>query len=315
MFQVGKKTPIKLLKKEKDNKLVVERILHTKNYQITLDKKKCTGCGICEQICPREAIKTIIHERKKGEKAKQPTVSINEEKCNYCGMCDTICPFGALQVRINGEHSRPVVESESFPELRRNIHIDQNKCNVDCKELEQVCPLDLIHVNIQTADGKEVTDLNKVSNKESLQVKVEIDKNSCPCCGLCETDFPNSPIHVEKIFRGKLRIISENCPEGCSDCVDVCPIPGVLCLTDSRKVEVNEQNCVYCGACKMVCPNQEALTLERTQISHTPVRSGAWNTALEKLASVRAVTKELQTKSTKRRKQSVENRFPEEEKK
>jgi 4Fe-4S ferredoxin len=312
---VGKKTPIKLLKQEDPNKLVVERVLHAKNYCITLDKNKCKGCGICEQICPREAIETIKAEKKKGEKAKKPTVNINEKKCNYCGMCDAICPFGALKVEINGEHLRPVVESESFPELTRNIQVDQSKCNADCKELEQVCPLNLIHVNVQTADGKEVTDLSKISSKESLQVKVEIDTDSCPCCGLCETEATNSPIHVEKMFKGKLKIEPEKCPKGCSDCVDVCPIPGVLCLSDSGKVEVNEQNCVYCGVCKMVCPNEEALTLERTQICHTPVRSGAWNNALETLTSVRAMTKELQTKSTKRRKQSVENRFPKEEKK
>ncbi|MEJ2243669.1 MAG: 4Fe-4S binding protein [Candidatus Bathyarchaeota archaeon] len=75
---MGKKTPIKLLKKEDPNKLFVERILHAKNYCITLDKNKCKGCGICEQICPREAIETIKAEKKKGEKAKKPTVNINE---------------------------------------------------------------------------------------------------------------------------------------------------------------------------------------------------------------------------------------------
>jgi 4Fe-4S ferredoxin len=291
--------PIKLLKKEDSNKLVVERILHAKNYCITLDKTKCKGCEICEQICPREAIQTIKPERKQGEKAKQPTVSIDKEKCNYCGMCDTICPFGALKVEINGEHRRPVVESESFPELTRTIEIDQSKCKLDCKELEQVCPLDLIQVKVQDGD----------------QVEVEIDKDSCPCCRLCETEVLNSPVHVEKTFKGKLKIDTKKCPQGCSDCVDVCPIPGVLVLSDSGKVEVNEQNCVYCGVCKVVCPEEEALTLERTQIAHTPVRSGAWNSALEKLASIKAVTKELQTNSTKRRKQSVENRFPKEEKK
>ena len=299
MFRVGRKTPIKLLKKEDTNKLVVERILHAKNYRLILDKNKCKGCGICEQICPREAIETIIQPKNQGEKAKQPLLNINEKKCNYCGMCDAICPFGALTVEIDREHRRPVVESESFPELTRNIQVDQNRCTSECKELEKACPLDLIHV--------------KVSDKNDIQV--EINKDSCPCCRICETKVTNSPIHVQKTFKGNLRIDSNKCPEGCSDCVDVCPIPGVLVLSDSGKVEVNENNCVYCGVCKMVCPQQGALNLERTQILHSPVHSGAWNSALEKLASIKAVTKELQTKSTKRRRQSVENRFPKEEKK
>lgn len=314
MFRVGRKTPIKLLKKEEDNKLIIERILHTKNYSLTLDKNKCKGCGICEQICPREAIETIKPKKKEGEKVNHPTISLNKEKCNFCGMCDAICLFGALKVEINGEHARPVVESESFPELTRNIEIDQNRCNIKCKELEQVCPLDLIKVTAKTADGKEVLDLSKVSDKQNLKVTLEIDKDSCPCCRLCETEVENNVVHVEKIIKGNLKINQEKCPDGCSDCVDVCPILGVLVLSDDGKVQFNEQNCVYCGVCKMVCPKEGALTLERTQIQHTPVHSGAWNTALEKLASIKAVTKELQTKSTKRRKQSVENRFPQEEK-
>jgi len=71
-------------------------------------------------------------------------------------------------------------------------------------------------------------------------------------------------------------------------------------------------NCIYCGVCRIVCPEEEALELTRTRIRHTQVRSGAWNKALEKLASTTAMSKELQTKSGKRLQETVENRFPSE---
>lgn len=287
-------------------------VLHAKRYSLTLDKNKCTGCGICMEICPREAIEVTKTPKGEGEEANPPTAAFNEEKCTYCGMCEALCPFGALSIKINGEHVIPVVDSESFPQLIRKITVDETKCGLECVELEEACPLDLIKVSVHTPDGKKITDATSRPNNKNLKVTVKIEKDSCPCCRLCETKFPDGAIRVEKIFEGNLRINREKCPEGCHDCLDVCPIPGVLYLADDGKVHVNELNCVYCGVCKIVCPEEGALELNRTRIRHTEVRSGAWNKALEKLASTRAMTKELKTKSGKKLKESVKNRFLEE---
>jgi len=70
--------------------------MHAKRYSLTLNKNKCTGCGICTEICPREAIEITRTPKAEGEEAKPPTATVSEEKCNYCGMCEAICPFGAL---------------------------------------------------------------------------------------------------------------------------------------------------------------------------------------------------------------------------
>lgn len=301
---------MKLLKNETENELTIEMILHAKRYSLTLDKTRCTGCGICMEICPREAIEIKKIPKADGEKAKPPTIDISKEKCHYCGMCEPICPFGALEVRINGEHMIPVIKSESFPQLIREIEVDTTKCDLDCVDCEKACPLNLIKVSVHTPDGEEVTDIASRPNKENLAVTVDIEKDFCPCCRLCEMKCPKGAIHVEKIFHGNLRINREKCPEGCQDCLDVCPISGALYLSDDGKVYVNELYCVYCGACKIVCPEEGALELHRTYIRHTPVRSGAWNKALEKLASTKVMTKELRTKSSIRAKESVRKRFP-----
>jgi 4Fe-4S ferredoxin len=250
------------------------------------------------EICPREAIEVTKTQKREGEKAKPPTATLKEEKCTYCGICETLCPFGALSLKINGEHVVPVVKSESFPQLTREITVDETKCGSECMEVEEPCPLNLIKVSAQNPDTTSQT------------VTVEIDKDSCPCCGICTTKFPEGAIRVEKIFHGNLTIDDDKCPEGCHDCLDVCPIPGVLYLSRDGKVQVNESNCVYCGVCNIVCPEDGALELNRTRIRHTEVHSGAWNKALEKLASTTAVTKELKTKSGKRLKESIKKRFP-----
>jgi 4Fe-4S ferredoxin len=111
-------------------------------------------------------------------------------------------------------------------------------------------------------------------------------------------------------MQGKIAIHAEKCPEGCTDCLDVCPITGALYLSEEdRKVQVNEMFCVYCGACKIVCPVEEALELKRAMINHTPIRSGAWNKALEKLASPIEMTKELKAKGSRKVMESVEKRL------
>jgi len=68
-------------------------------------------------------------------------------------------------------------------------------------------------------------------------------------------------------------------------------------------------HCVYCGVCRIVCPEEGALELQRTNIRHTPVHSGAWNKALEKLTSTKELTKELKTKGSTKVRESVEKRF------
>jgi 4Fe-4S ferredoxin len=286
-------------------------ILHAKRYSLTLNKNKCVGCGVCMEICPQEAIEVTRTPKAKGEEAKTPTVTISKEKCHYCGICEAICPFAALTTKINGEHVIPVVKSESFPQLIREITVNETKCGLECTKIEEACPFDLIKVSVHTKDGKEVKGASSRTDKKNLRVTVEVDRESCPGCRLCETKFPDGTIHARKVFEGSLRVYSEKCPEGCHDCLDVCPITGVLYLSEKGKVQVNETNCVYCGACRIACPEEEALELTRTRIRHTEIRSGTWNKALEKLASTTAVTKELKSKTGKKLHQSVEKRCAE----
>ena len=96
-----------------------------------------------------------------------------------------------------------------------------------------------------------------------------------------------------KMFEGTIKINQNSCPKGCKDCLDVCPITGALFLGEDQKVYVNELFCTYCGACKNVCPEEEALILNRTKVLHTPVRSGAWNKALERITSSDNALKEF----------------------
>ncbi|MEM2970363.1 MAG: 4Fe-4S dicluster domain-containing protein [Candidatus Bathyarchaeia archaeon] len=303
---------MKIKKKQDTETLYIDRIHHAKKYQIKLDKNLCVGCEICSLICPREAIKTLPTPRKEGEKAKHPQIDIDEQKCSFCGICATICPFGAIQVEWDNKPFITVVEKESFPELIREIKVNTEKCKIGCIDCEEACPLKLIKVTIKTLNGEIVTPekIDQWKNKEQLKVDVAIKREHCPTCRICELKCPEDAIKIIKTFYGTLKINQEKCPEGCQDCLDVCPIKGALYLSEKdKKVNVNETFCVYCGVCKLVCPVEGALELNRTVIKHTPIRSGAWNKALEKLTSTKEMTKELHAKATLKSKDAVSRRL------
>jgi 4Fe-4S ferredoxin len=304
--------PMRALKRDMAEALTLEWILHVRNYKLTLDKNLCVGCQICSLACPKEAIKLEKQPKAAGEKAKHAKIDIDLEKCNFCGICDILCPYGAIRVTVNGEHLLTVIEKESFPRLIRDIQVDADKCPVDCVECEEACPLNLIKVTRLTADGEAVRNSGSLAEEEKsrLQVKIDIEKERCPCCRICEFKCPEGAIRVRKIFHGKIVINLGKCPEDCTDCLDVCPITGALCLSDEdKKVHVNEMFCIYCGACKIVCPVEGALELKRTLTKHTPVTSGAWNKALEMLASPIEMTKELKAKGSRKAAESVEKRL------
>jgi 4Fe-4S ferredoxin len=303
--------PLKTVKKDTADTLTLDWILHVKNYRLTLDKNRCVGCQICSLVCPKEAIKTQKQPKINGEKAKKAKLDIDLTKCNFCGVCDLTCPYGAIKVTLNGVHDLSILAKESYPQLVRDIKVDSHQCDKECTECETACPLALIKVSKVGYDGKPIENLETLSpmQKKRIQVNLDIQKDYCPTCRVCEFKCSPGAIRVKKALEGVISINQEKCPEGCTDCLDVCPITGALSLGEDKKVYVNELFCTYCGACKNVCPVDEALTLKRTAVHHTPVHSGTWNKALERLTSPVDAAKEYRTVASENRRKVVARRF------
>ena len=267
--------PFKTIKKDAPDALTLEWALQVKDYKLTLDKNRCVGCQICSLACPKEAVKPQNQPKIPGQKTKKAKLDIDLAKCNFCGICDVTCPFGAIKVTLNGEHDLSILAKESYPQLVRDITVDSGQCEKECVECEYVCPFSLIKISKVGFDGNPVENIAALSanEKKRVQVNLDIQKDYCPTCKICEIKCSPDAIKVKKTFEGVIAINQEKCPEGCSDYLDVCPIPGALTLGEDKKIHVNETFCVYCSACKNIAPVDDALSVKRTTIHHTPIHS------------------------------------------
>jgi len=56
--------------------------------RVILDEKKCRGCSICEQVCPRNCYEM--------DKGRHIAIMPRVDRCVQCGACIVQCPFDAL---------------------------------------------------------------------------------------------------------------------------------------------------------------------------------------------------------------------------
>ncbi len=52
-----------------------------------IDKSMCSGCRICTDECPQEAI------------AMEEVAAVKNDLCTGCGLCAEACPSGAISMK------------------------------------------------------------------------------------------------------------------------------------------------------------------------------------------------------------------------
>jgi len=63
-----------------------------------LDMNKCTGCTMCQQVCPANAIDMVEVEGEWKQNPRKRFPRIDMHKCTFCGLCVEYCPFKALSM-------------------------------------------------------------------------------------------------------------------------------------------------------------------------------------------------------------------------
>lgn len=51
-----------------------------------IDPTRCTGCGVCAQLCPTNAVAVRANL----------AIIVRPQACTYCDLCETYCPEGAI---------------------------------------------------------------------------------------------------------------------------------------------------------------------------------------------------------------------------
>ena len=59
-------------------------------FEWILIKANCTGCGICDDVCPEDAINMTIETS-----YPEPIIG----KCTGCMICYKQCPFDAIEIK------------------------------------------------------------------------------------------------------------------------------------------------------------------------------------------------------------------------
>jgi NAD-dependent dihydropyrimidine dehydrogenase PreA subunit len=70
-----------------------------------VDEAKCTGCEVCVNVCPTEAISMV------NDKAR-----IDGEKCIDCGRCVQVCPQEAIYYDVQTRQNFPPNQEQNLPD-------------------------------------------------------------------------------------------------------------------------------------------------------------------------------------------------------
>ncbi len=258
-------------RREGQNVVMEQKLLKAVNNLI-LNAETCTGCGICAEACPEEAIVLgPVGATRRGAIDYATPVDVDEEKCSYCGVCVIMCPFNAMTLKIDGEERLPIVEQEGFPQYDMITKVDDEKC-VKCTICEEVCPRDAIYRDVPVFEG--ASDEGR-PRQTALQIKTTftVDEEKCTYCGICGELCPAVSVARRPVgpeagkVEGEVKWDESLC-DGCMICVEACPEE---CITIEREVvsdrlpgqvDIMQDNCCTCTWCVETCPT-EAVTVEK----------------------------------------------------
>ena len=224
------------------------------------DYKRCNGCSICVDICPKKAIEPgPLIEIATGLDA--PPVIVDHTKCSFCGMCAAFCPVKAFRMTVN---DKDILELPEFPHLDSSVVFNE-KC-LPCLLCKKACPEEAISVEF-TFSIKETAAPFKPGRKG----EIEVDMEKCTLCGACAELCPAFVLVEKKATADSLipfedLLIDRNKCDYCGICVPFCPEDAIRVkgeffgeapkLTGNIKVDNNK--CTRCGWCEAVCPYDAA---------------------------------------------------------
>lgn len=234
------------------------------NIGVDFDLDDCLYCQKCEIACPQEAL-TVTRVLPERSNLLRGRIDIKHENCVYCGICEELCPADAITVN----------RSNFLNRSDDDIFIDETKC-LYCKVCEAACPHDALDIRCSGCMDKEDMEPFEITGE------VILEDGLCVKCGWCEDICPRDCVTVRKPFEGTISYDEEVVCDGsdCKDCIDICPCNAIS--IEDNKTFIDEDHCVLCGACELICQNNR-IKVERTGTSIVNVVSPSWDNQLSKI--------------------------------
>lgn len=84
------------------SRLSAEASQGVETNRIEFHSELCLGCGLCQQICPAQAIRLSIAQELAVGEAGSILVEFNQAACLFCSLCEQLCPTGCLKLSGSG---------------------------------------------------------------------------------------------------------------------------------------------------------------------------------------------------------------------
>lgn len=245
------------------------RILYTlRFYHVTLsleiDRDRCIRCDLCSLACPREALRIEADEH-------GLQILLDPARCVFCEVCAYVCPVSAVELRYEGKAKEILRRSGGLPPIPEKLQVEGDRCPHRCELLEfeenHWCRQQRrIVENRETECPKYcfrcVQNCPRGVYRETPEGTAP-DPILCLRCERCLDTCPHGSIRVTPLFRGRVVLEADRCPEDCSLCIDVCPVK-VIERRDGRVMLLRDV-CAFCGACANVC-DRDAVRVVREAV-------------------------------------------------
>ena len=93
------------------------------------------------------------------------------------------------------------------------------------------------------------------------------------------TQYPATPLKVEKNYRGLIKYNDEFCIF-CDKCENICPPRAILFVQDldgTKKYNYNPYLCIYCGECVRECPKTKEALWQDEEVSKPAIKADSVN--------------------------------------
>lgn len=142
------------------------------------DTNKCTGCGACSSICPKDAIK--LQENNEG--FLYPI--IDKTKCIDCGKCQKVCHINSMPLKYSStfymcwnKDEDIVKKSSSGGAFSAISKIILDKGGLVYGAYQSYNPNKVYHVSVEKFEDLDLLRLSKYNQSQLMNVYSEIEEN------------------------------------------------------------------------------------------------------------------------------------------